>query len=69
MDTGVVKTAVDVGWFDVPIRAMAEAALGVEVFVANRSRVGALAEMWCGREKNVQNLLYIAIGTGTRLVW
>jgi len=64
MAAGVVKTAVDVGWVDVPIRAMAEEALGMGVYVANRSKVGALAELWCGREQNVQNLLYIAIGTG-----
>ncbi len=64
MAAGVVKTAVDVGWVDVPIRAMAEEALGMGVYVANRSRVGALAELWCGSEKNVQNLLYISIGTG-----
>ncbi|HXF64833.1 MAG TPA: ROK family protein [Caldilineaceae bacterium] len=64
MASGVVKTAVDVGWFDVPIGQMAEAALGVPVYVANRSKVGALAELWCGREQNVQNLIYISIGTG-----
>lgn len=64
MAAGVVKTAVDVGWFEVPIGAMAEAALGMPVYVANRSKVGALAELWCGRERNVQNLLYISIGTG-----
>ncbi len=64
MAAGVVKTAVDVGWVDVPIRAMAEEALGMGVYVANRSKVGALAELWCGREQNVQNLLYISIGTG-----
>ena len=34
------------------------------VYVANRFVVGALAELWCGSEKNVQNLLYISIGTG-----
>ena len=64
MAAGVVKTAVDVGWVDVPIRAMAEEALGMGVYVADRPRVGALAELWCGSEKNVQNLLYISIGTG-----
>jgi glucokinase-like ROK family protein len=64
MAAGLVKTAVDVDWFEVPIGQMAEAALGMPVYVANRSKVGALAELWCGREQNVQNLLYISIGTG-----
>lgn len=64
MTDGVVHSAFDVGWFDVPIRAMAQAALGVPVYVANRSRVGALAELWVGSAHHVQNLIYIAIGTG-----
>ncbi len=64
MQAGLVKTAVDVDWFDVPIGAMAEAALGMPVYVANRSKVGALAEWWSGREQNLKNLIYISIGTG-----
>jgi glucokinase-like ROK family protein len=64
MHAGIVKTAVDVGWFDVPIQAMAEAMLGIPVYVANRSKVGALAELWSGRTRKVQNLIYISIGTG-----
>jgi glucokinase len=64
MQAGLVKTAVDVGWFDVPIGAMAEASLGMPVYVANRSKVGALAELWAGRDQNLQSLIYISIGTG-----
>lgn len=64
MRSGVVKTAVDVGWFEVPIADLAAEALGIPAYVANRSKVGALAELWWGRESNVQNLIYISIGTG-----
>jgi glucokinase-like ROK family protein len=64
MAAGVVKTAVDVGWFDVPIGALASAALGLTAYVANRSKVGALAELWGGHDPAAQNLIYIAIGTG-----
>ncbi len=64
VESGVVKTAVDVGWFDVPIRQMLEEALGRRVYVANRSRVGALAEMWHGPQNGVSDLIYISIGTG-----
>jgi glucokinase-like ROK family protein len=64
MYTGVIKTAVDVGWFEVPIRAMVEAKLGLQTFVANRSRVGALAEYWHGAKSGVKELIYISIGTG-----
>lgn len=64
MNAGLVKTAVDVNWFDVPIGKMAQEALGLSVYVANRSKVGALAELWSGREQNIQNLIYVSIGTG-----
>lgn len=62
--SGVIKSAVDVGWNDVPIREMAERALGRQTFVANRSKVGALAELWCDLDYDVDEIIYIAIGTG-----
>lgn len=62
--TGVIKTAVDVGWFEVPIRAMVEERLGLRTFVANRSKVGALAEYWVGAEQGITEIIYISIGTG-----
>lgn len=62
--SGVVQTAVDVGWFEVPIRQMAEEALGLKAFVANRSKVGALAELWYGAGRGLKDLIYISIGTG-----
>jgi glucokinase-like ROK family protein len=64
MTAGVVKTAPDVGWTDVPIRDMVEHATGLKVFVANRSKVGALAEFWYGATRAASDLVYIAIGTG-----
>jgi glucokinase-like ROK family protein len=63
--SGIIKSAVDVGWFDVPIRQMAEDALGTQTFVANRSKVGALAELWCvAAAAGIRDLIYISIGTG-----
>ncbi|MFN8486725.1 MAG: ROK family protein [Caldilineaceae bacterium] len=64
MYSGVIKTAVDVGWFEVPIRTMVEEKLGLRTFVANRSRVGALAEYWHGTERGAKEIIYISIGTG-----
>ncbi len=64
MVSGVIKTAVDVGWFEVPIRAMVEEKLGLRTFVANRSKVGALAEYWYGAGRGLQEIIYISIGTG-----
>lgn len=62
--TGVIKSAVDIGWFEVPLQAMAEAQLGMKTFVANRSKVGALAEYWHRGKPNLHNLIYISLGTG-----
>ncbi|CAN5551473.1 ROK family transcriptional regulator [soil metagenome] len=64
MEAGVIKTAVDVNWFEVPIRAMVEEQLGLRTFVANRGKVGALAEYWHGAARNLKDIIYISIGTG-----
>jgi len=64
MHAGVIKTAVDVSWFDVPFREMVEASLGMKAFVTNRSKVGALAELWHGANQGIKELIYVSIGTG-----
>lgn len=61
---GTIKTAVDMGWVDVPMGAMVAERLGMEVLVANRSKVGALAEFWHNAERGVRDLIYISLGTG-----
>ncbi|GAB4561962.1 MAG: ROK family transcriptional regulator [Anaerolineae bacterium] len=63
-ESGKIITAVDVGWRDVPMKAMVEEALQLPAFVANRSKVGALAELWYGAGRGLQHLIYISIGTG-----
>jgi glucokinase-like ROK family protein len=62
--SGIIETAVDVQWYKVPIRQMTEEATGLQAFVANRSKVGALAELWYGAEEGISDLIYISIGTG-----
>lgn len=64
MRAGVIQSAVDVGWFEVPIQAMIEAELGMSALIANRSKVGALAELWCDPQSAASELIYISIGTG-----
>jgi glucokinase-like ROK family protein len=64
MRSGVIKTAVDVGWFEAPIRDLVEAALERPAFVANRSKVGALAECWYSAAQGLNEIIYISIGTG-----
>lgn len=63
-NTGVVQSDVLAGWGDIPLRAMIEESLGLKAFIANRSKVGALAELWYGPEREIKNLIYVAIGTG-----
>ena len=62
--SGVIKSAVDIGWFEVPIRVMVEEALGLPAVVANRSKVGALAEHWYGDRAGINEIIYISVGTG-----
>ncbi len=62
--SGTVITAVDVGWANVPMQDLAEQLLGIPARVANRSRLGALAELWQGVDRDVRNLIFISISTG-----
>jgi len=61
---GIITSAVDVGWFDVPMKELVEKELGIEAYVVNRSKIGALAEFWHGAGKGIKDLIYISIGTG-----
>jgi len=62
--TGTIKSAVDVGWAEVPVKKILEEETGLKTFVANRSKVGALAELWYGAREGIKDLIYISIGTG-----
>lgn len=62
--SGIIKSAVDVGWFEVPFQRMVEEALGRKAFIANRSKLGALAELWYGATRGIDDLIYLSIGTG-----
>lgn len=61
---GVIKLAADIGWVDVPFRNLVKRSLDVDIYIANRSKVGALAEFWYGTRKGVKDLIYVSIGTG-----
>ncbi len=62
--TGIIKCAFDFGWNDVPFAHMVEKALGLAAIAANRSKVGALAELRRFAGRGIQNLIYVTIGTG-----
>jgi glucokinase-like ROK family protein len=61
---GQIKLAADIGWVDVPFRELVEEVLHLDTYIANRSKVGALAEYWYGTRKGVKDLIYVSIGTG-----
>ncbi len=62
--TGTIQSAVDIGWFHVPLAEHIQNELGISAYVVNRSKGGALAEMWSGGASRTQDLIYISIGTG-----
>lgn len=65
MATGIVHSAVDLGWGTVDLGKEVGDRIGIPVVVANRSRVGALAEIWCAHLRGeVRELVYVTIGTG-----
>ena len=41
-----------------------EEALGRKTYIANRSKLGALAEYWYGAHRGISDLIYLSIGTG-----
>ncbi|NMB26043.1 MAG: ROK family protein [Firmicutes bacterium] len=61
---GVIRSAADLGWVDVPVRKLLEAKLGVSVYVINRHKAAGLVEVSYGGGVGSRNLVYIGIGTG-----
>jgi predicted NBD/HSP70 family sugar kinase len=61
---GVIKCAFDFGWNDLPFTQMVKEATGLTAIAANRSKVGALAELRRSASRGIQNLIYVTIGTG-----
>jgi N-acetylglucosamine repressor len=57
-------------WRDVPVKARIAAAFEVPVFVENNLRSMALAELWCGEGRGLQDLVCLGIrsGIGTGII-
>ena len=65
VDEGVViATSYLMGWRDVPLRALLEAALGVPAAVENDVNTGAIAESRIGAGQGIRDFVFLAIGTG-----
>jgi glucokinase len=65
VDKGIViATSYLMGWRDVPLRALLQAALGVPASVDNDVNVAAIGESWAGAAQSTRDFVFLAIGTG-----
>ena len=62
--TGVIIDAPALSWIDFPFKEKMELKLKIPVFVNNDVNCAALGEQWLGAAKDVQDFVFIAIGTG-----
>lgn len=71
-DTGEVAVSPNLGWNDLPVKAILEAKLKLPVFVENDANAAAFSELWYGplEEIRVKTLLYILVvdGLGSGLI-
>jgi predicted NBD/HSP70 family sugar kinase len=65
-ESGEVAVSPNLGWRDLPIRALLEAKLGLPVYVENDANAAAFSELWYGplEEIKVKTLLYILVVDG-----
>lgn len=63
-DTGIVRTAPNLGWRDVPVRDLLQDSLGVPVIVDNDVRAATLAELRLGAGKGCSRVVTFFVGTG-----
>jgi glucokinase len=52
------------GWVDVPLRRQLEERYGVPAFVERDANCGALGEKWMGAAKDLDDFVFLALGTG-----
>jgi len=65
VDHGVVRSAPNlVGWDDVPLRAMLERETGIGTIAENDTNLAAVGEHWQGSARDIDNFVFIAMGTG-----
>jgi glucokinase len=62
--TGVVLSPPNLGWHNVPLRAMLSEALSVPVTVGNDANAAALAEAMIGAGHGLRHMVYLTISTG-----
>lgn len=62
-ETGNVKIAPSLGWFDFPLKKRMEARYKFPLLIENDVNLAALGELWT-QPRDVENLVLITIGTG-----
>ncbi|MGH3759618.1 ROK family protein [Actinophytocola sp.] len=61
---GVARAAVNLGWRELPLRALLSEAAGMPVALGHDVRTGGLAEFTVGAATGVRNAMFMPIGTG-----
>jgi glucokinase len=61
---GIARYSTNLGWRDLPLRAIAADRLGLPVALVHDVRAGALAEARYGAAQGVEDFLFLPIGTG-----
>ena len=62
---GRVKMAGNLkGWVDLPLRDLLDRRLGVSVYIDQDADVAALGEKWRGCARQMNNFVFLALGTG-----
>ncbi|MHB1405906.1 MAG: ROK family glucokinase [Desulfitobacteriaceae bacterium] len=64
LSKGIVVEAVNLGWYQVPLKEELERMWNVPVMVENDANAAALGEMWIGAGKGASNLICLTLGTG-----
>jgi glucokinase-like ROK family protein len=62
--TGTLLFAPNLGWRDMPLRSILEAAFDAPVFVDNEANLAALGEHYFGAAQGYEEVLYISAGVG-----
>ena len=61
---GIAVYAANVGWRDVPLRALLRERLGIPVVLGHDVRTGGVAEGRLGAAAGAERFLFVAVGTG-----
>ncbi len=63
-EQGIVRTAVNLDWRDLPLGKILAERYGIPVYIANDSQVAALGEFTFGQHNGIENLAVLKVGRG-----